>query len=53
MIIYKDTYCPDCGKAITLEYDGTEYRGYCPVCDKEIIESAYGDEERIEERFGR
>ena len=53
MIIYKETSCPDCGIIITLEYNGKEYRGYCPACDKEIIESAYGDENEIEEKYGR
>ena len=53
MIIYKETYCPDCGVTISLEFDGTEYKGICPICENEIIESAFGDEQRIEERYGR
>jgi len=52
MIIYKETNCK-CGIIITLEFDGTEYRGYCPICEKEIIEKAYGDEQKIQEKYRR
>lgn len=52
MIIYKEIKCK-CSITITLEFDGKEYRGYCPVCEKEIIEKAYGDEQKIQERYGR
>ena len=52
MIIYKEIYC-ECGCLITLEFNGEKYRGYCSVCDKEIIEQAYGDEQAIQEKLGR
>jgi len=52
MIITKEIKCK-CGSIITLEFDGTEYRGHCPICNKEIIEKAYGDEQKIQERYGR
>lgn len=52
MIIYKQTKCK-CGCEITLEFDGTEYRGFCPICEKEITEKAYGDEQRIQDKYGR
>ena len=53
MIIYKETDCKDCGTIITLEFDGKEYKGYCPICEKEITEKAYGDEQQIQNKYGR
>ena len=52
MIITKEINCK-CGATITLEFDGTEYRGYCLICEKEITEKAFGDEQRIQEKYGR
>ena len=53
MIITKEIKCQDCETVITLEFNGTEYKGYCPICDKEIIEDAFGDEQKIQDKYGR
>ena len=54
MIIYKPFLCPKClDFIVTMEFDGEKYKGFCPICRKEIIEKAYGDEEKIEEEYGR
>jgi hypothetical protein len=53
MRIYKYVYCQTCGAEIILEFDGTFYNGYCSICEQEIVETAYGDEEDIEENYGR
>lgn len=53
MIIYKWIECKKCKSSIKLIFNGEKYIGHCIVCNKEIIEKAYGDEELIEEQYGR
>ena len=51
MRIYKKIHCPDCGEEVTLNWEGDFYIGICKVCDKDIIENSYGDEQSINNLF--